>query len=137
MEFWEYNEHNIDGKGRLVLPSSFRTAFEQGGVLTYQGTHVAIMEPAEWTKRLREMTNSGAYSKAELGFIKSMVTVFTPDSQNRVTIPTRLRERAGLDREVAMIGMGSHVAVYPRDAWQALEHDLVDSDLSTRLSEAL
>jgi MraZ protein len=135
VEFWDYNEHNIDGKGRLVLPSSFRSAFTDGGVLTYQGTYVAIMTPAEWEKRLREMTASGVYSAKELNFVKSMVTVFQPDAQNRVTIPARLRDRVGLDREVAMIGMGRHIAVYPRQVWLALEDDLA-GDLSTRLSEA-
>jgi MraZ protein len=138
VEFWEYNEHNIDGKGRLVLPSSFRSAFEKGGVLTLQGSFVAMMQPAEWDKALRKMTAGGDYSTRELNYIKSFVTVFTPDAQNRVTVPARLRQRAGLDREVAMIGMGGHIAIYPRDVWLALEDDLsAGGDLDDRLADAL
>jgi len=142
VEFWEYNEHNIDGKGRLVLPSSFRAAFQDGGVMTFQGSHMALHQPAGWEKALRRMETGGEYTKRELGYVKSFVTLFTPDGQSRVTIPARLREAVGLDREVAMIGMGTHVAVYPRDVWKALEAELaagVDGGpgLSDRLAEAL
>ncbi|MGI9579566.1 MAG: division/cell wall cluster transcriptional repressor MraZ [Microthrixaceae bacterium] len=138
MDFWEYNEHNIDDKGRLVLPSSFRSAFEGGGVLTLQGNFVAMMQPSRWEYVLRKMTESGQYSNRELNYIKSFVTVFTPDGQNRVTIPSRLRDRVGLTREVALIGMGQHIAIYPRDAWQALESDMAaGGDLDERLSDAL
>jgi MraZ protein len=138
VDFWEYNEHNIDDKGRLVLPSSFRSAFEDGGVLTLQGSFVAMMQPTRWDQVLRKMTDSGQYSTRELNYIKSFVTVFTPDGQNRVTIPARLRERVGLGREVALIGMGHHIAIYPRDAWQAIESDMAaGTDLDERLSDAL
>lgn len=138
MDFWEYNEHNIDDKGRLVLPSSFRSAFEGGGVLTLQGSFVAMMQPARWEQVLRKMTDSGQYSTRELNYIKSFVTVFTPDGQNRVTIPARLRERVGLEREVALIGMGQHIAIYPRESWQAIESDMATGgDLDERLSDAM
>lgn len=138
MDFWEYNEHNIDDKGRLVLPSSFRSAFEGGGVVTLQGNFIAMMQPARWEQVLRKMTDSGQYSTRELSYIKSFVTVFTPDGQNRVTIPARLRERVGLTREVALIGMGQHIAIYPRESWQAIESDMAaGGDLDERLSDAL
>lgn len=142
MEFWDYNEHNIDGKGRLVLPSSFRSAFEDGGVLTFQGNYVALHEPSAWDQALRRMQNSGEYTKLELNYVKSLVTTFTPDAQNRVMIPIRLRERVGLDREVALIGMGNHIALYPRDVWREIEAELdraVDGrpSLSDRLAEVL
>ena len=40
-----------------------------------------------------------------------------PDKQGRVTIPAALREYAGLDREVTVIGQGSHVEVWDSGAW--------------------
>ena len=64
--------------------------------------------------------------------------MFSPDGQNRVTIPARLRERVGLGRELALIGMGHHIAIYPRDAWHAIESELAaGGDLDDRLSDAL
>ena len=138
VDFWEYNEHNIDDKGRLVLPASFRSAFEGGGVLTFVGRSVGIFEHARWDAKLRQLRDSGDFSNDEIRLVKSLVTEFTPDSQNRVTLPARLRERAGIEREVALIGMGDHVAVYARDAWKAFEARLdAGGDLADRLSEAI
>lgn len=138
MDFWEYNEHNIDGKGRLVLPASFRAAFEGGGVLTFQGKYVGIFEHSRWDAHLRQLRESGDFTTEEIRYVKSLVTEFTPDSQNRVTLPARLRERTGIEREVALIGMGEHIAVYARDEWKAFEAQVdVGGDLADRLSEAL
>ncbi len=138
MDFWEYNEHNIDGKGRLVLPASFRDAFEDGGVLTFQGRYLAIFEHSRWQAKMRTMRDSGDFTAEELRYVKSFVTEFKPDSQNRVTIPVRLRERAGIDKEVALIGMGEHISVYARDEWKSFEQRLdAGGDLADRLAEAL
>lgn len=135
VDFWEYNEHNIDAKGRLVLPSTFRPAFEGGGVLTFQGRYVGIFERPRWVAHLRDMTDSGEFSAEEIHYVKSFVTEFTPDAQNRVTVPARLRARSGIDREVALIGMGDHIAVYPRDEWKAFEERLdAGGDLADRLT---
>lgn len=138
VDFWEYNEHNIDGKGRLVLPASFRAAFEGGGVLTFQGKYVGIFEHSRWDAHLRQLRDSGDFTTDEIRLVKSLVTEFTPDAQNRVTLPARLRARTGIEREVALIGMGDHVAVYARDEWKAFEAEVdTGGDLADRLSEAL
>lgn len=40
-----------------------------------------------------------------------------PDKQGRVTIPAALRDYAGLSRDLAVIGSGSHVEIWDMDAW--------------------
>jgi len=41
-----------------------------------------------------------------------------PDRQGRVSIPPVLRQYAGLDRDVAVIGTGSRVEVWDLAAWE-------------------
>ncbi len=142
MDFWEYNEHTIDGKGRLVLPSSFREAFAGGGVLTNQGDHVALLTPAGWDIAFRAMRDSQDFSPRELSVVKSFASRFHADAQNRVTLPPRLRQAVGLERDVALIGMGNHVALYPRDRWHQLEGEVLavpadGASLADRLAVAL
>jgi MraZ protein len=143
VDFWEYNEHTIDGKGRLVLPSSFRAAFADGGVLTNQGDYVGLHTPSTWEQAFRAMRDSENFTVRELAVVKSFVTRFEPDAQNRVTLPSRLRTAVGLERDVALIGMGNHVALYPRDRWQVLEGEVlggaggVGPSLAERLAVAL
>lgn len=40
-----------------------------------------------------------------------------PDKQGRVSIPAKLREYAGLGRDVAVIGTGTRVEVWDARAW--------------------
>lgn len=142
MDFWEFNEHSIDGKGRLVLPSSFRSAFEAGGVLSNLGDHIGIHTATGWEAAYRKMRDQGGYTPREMAVIRSFATRFTLDSQNRVHLPGRLRSAVGVEREVALIGMGDHIALYPRDRWYEIESQtFAPSDggesLAERLAEAL
>ncbi len=40
-----------------------------------------------------------------------------PDSQGRVTLPTRLLEFAGVSREATVIGVQDHIEIWERTAW--------------------
>jgi MraZ protein len=40
-----------------------------------------------------------------------------PDKQGRVTLPQQLRQYAGLDRELAVIGAGSRAEIWDAEAW--------------------
>ena len=50
-----------------------------------------------------------------------------PDKQGRVLIPPRLREYAGLDGEVVIAGLSSHVEVWNPDSWSE-ERERVEGD---------
>jgi MraZ protein len=41
-----------------------------------------------------------------------------PDKQGRITIPPILREYAGLDRELAVVGMDTRIEIWDAAAWQ-------------------
>jgi MraZ protein len=40
-----------------------------------------------------------------------------PDKQRRVTIPPMLRDYAGLDRELTVIGAGNRAEIWSTEAW--------------------
>ena len=42
-----------------------------------------------------------------------------PDKQHRVTIPPMLREYAGLDRELTVIGAGNRAEIWDTASWNA------------------
>jgi MraZ protein len=55
-----------------------------------------------------------------------------PDKQHRVTVPAMLREYAGLDRELTVIGAGSRAEIWDTAAWNeyysATETAFADTD---------
>ena len=121
MDFYDTFEHTIDGKGRLVLPASYRAAFTGGGFVTYLGRYAALFTPSEWEKYRRRLEQSGQFSRDQLQYLFSFVTPFQPDAQNRIGVSQRLREKVGLERDVTIVGSVSHAAIYPRDEWTRVE----------------
>ncbi len=124
VDFYDTFEHTIDGKGRLVLPASFRSAFADGGFVTYLGKYAALFTTDEWQKYRRRLEQSGQFTREQLQYLFSFVTPFQPDAQNRIGISQRLRDKVGLDRDVTIVGSGSHAALYAREAWRVLEESI-------------
>lgn len=117
--------HNprLDDKGRLILPAKFRDELA-GGVVITKGQErclyvFPVAEFATIAAQLREqpMTHKAARAYSRVFFASAHDEV--PDKQGRVTIPSHLREYAGLDRELAVIGASKHVEIWDRQAWDA------------------
>ena len=70
-------------------------------------------------------------------FFFSGVVDAVPDKQGRVLVPPKLAERAGLDREVVVVGVYDHLEIWDRKAWTEHLHAVegrVD-DVAERLAE--
>jgi len=121
MEFFDQFEHTIDDKGRMVLPAAYRNAFTEGGYLALVRDYAALFTPEGWERYRRRLELSGQFRPRQMQVLMSYVSPFTPDSQHRIAVNPRLRDKAGLGREVTIVGSSSHAAIYSRDAWAALE----------------
>ncbi|CAN5533932.1 division/cell wall cluster transcriptional repressor MraZ [soil metagenome] len=130
MEFFDQFEHTIDDKGRLVLPAAYRNAFVDGGFLALIGNYAGLFTADGWEKYRRRLELSGKFERQQLQVLLSFVSPFTPDSQHRIAINSRLRGKVGLGREVTIVGSGSHAAIYARDVWAAIEEDALAPDES-------
>jgi MraZ protein len=128
MEFFDQFEHTIDDKGRMVLPAAYRNAFAEGGFLAFLGGYAALFTTDGWEKYRRRLELSGQFSRQQLQVVLSYVSPFVPDSQHRIAVNPRLRNKVGLEREVTIVGSGSHAAIYARDAWAMLEDDAMAPD---------
>lgn len=113
----------LDDKARLILPARFRDGLADGVVITKGQERCLYAFPtaefAAIAERLREqpMTHKAARAYTRVFFASAHDEV--PDRQGRVTIPGHLREYAGLDRELAVIGASTHVEIWDRQAWEA------------------
>lgn len=67
--------------------------------------------------RAAPMTHKAARAYNRVFFASAHDEV--PDKQGRVTIPAHLREYAGLERELAVIGASSRVEIWDAVAWQS------------------
>ncbi|HEV7896926.1 MAG TPA: division/cell wall cluster transcriptional repressor MraZ [Planosporangium sp.] len=113
----------LDEKGRLILPAKFRDELAGGVVITKgQERCLYVFPVAEFARiagQLREqpMTHKAARAYSRVFFASAHDEV--PDKQGRVTIPGHLREYAGLDRELVVIGASTRVEIWDRQAWDS------------------
>jgi len=113
----------LDDKGRVILPAKFRDELSSGLVITrglerclfvfsqreFENVHDKIRQAPLTDKRGRDFVRmflSGA--SQELA-----------DTQHRVTIPSALREYAGLGRDLTVIGVGNRAEIWDTAAWDS------------------
>ncbi|GAA3673769.1 division/cell wall cluster transcriptional repressor MraZ [Micrococcus yunnanensis] len=111
----------LDEKSRLILPAKFREELAEGLVLTRGQERCVYVFSAREFERVHEQMRSAPLSSRQA---RDYIRVFlsgasdeVPDKQGRVTVPAPLRQYAGLDRDVTVIGAGTRVEIWDSESW--------------------
>ena len=111
------SDHNLDAKGRVILPSEFRAELGDSFYITMGFNRcVQVMSEEEFDRlrsQIRELPADKALSLQYL--LISPAKSVTPNSQGRVMIPQKLREDAGLSGEVTVVGMDSRIEIWDKE----------------------
>ncbi|MDR2114378.1 MAG: division/cell wall cluster transcriptional repressor MraZ [Bifidobacteriaceae bacterium] len=122
-EAWGASFIKLDEKNRVILPSKARPALADGVYLTRgQEQCVYLFSRPQFDahkEKNRQETAPGVPLRAfERVFFSSVVTQDL-DKQGRITVPALLREYAGLERELVVIGMDDRMEIWDAGRWQA------------------
>ena len=111
----------LDEKGRLILPAKYREELAEGLVLTRgQERRLYVFSVREFERVHEQLRAAPLSSKQARDYIRVFLSGASdevPDKQGRVTIPPPLRDYAGLDRELAVIGAGTRAEIWDARAW--------------------
>ena len=114
--------HNIDAKGRIILPSKFRSELGERFIVTkgfdgclYGYSVEAWKEIEEKIKTLPLVTGKDARNFTRFFFSSAIECEI--DTQGRILISSSLREFASLQKEVAIIGVSSRIEFWSKDKW--------------------
>ena len=120
--------HNIDDKGRLTIPARFRAALAEGcyvsrgfdqNLLVYTKADFEAISARASRKSLTDPANRDLWR-----MFYGAAHEDTPDGQGRIMIPQYLRDYAGLDGEVRIVGIGQFVEVWAAEAWADKQKEL-------------
>lgn len=121
--FMGEHHHNVDDKGRLIIPSRFREELGKTFVITRGMDHCLFIYPMnEWEKleqKLKELPFTKKDARAFTRFFFSGAAECELDKQGRISIPSTLRHYAGLTKETVVIGVSSRVEVWSKEKWEA------------------
>ncbi|WP_204399745.1 division/cell wall cluster transcriptional repressor MraZ [Arcanobacterium pluranimalium] len=116
-------EPRLDDKGRLILPAKFRDQLAGGLVITRGQEHCLYVFPmANFEQHLEKLQQAPITSKEARTYTRVFLSGANdqiPDKQGRINIPVNLREYASLNRELAVIGSGSHVEIWDLESWNS------------------
>lgn len=111
----------LDDKGRVILPVKFREPLAAGLVLTKGQDRCVVVWPADrFAEYANDLRTASLTSEKTRGFTRvffSSAFDDVPDKQGRVTVPPSLRDYAGLDRELVVVGADTRIEIWDAAAW--------------------
>lgn len=113
----------LDDKGRIILPAKFRDELANGLVLARgQERCIYVFSAEGFASQVEKIRQAPLTSKLARDYVRIFLSGASderPDKQHRVTIPPALREYAGLDRDLTVIGAGDRAEIWATEAWNA------------------
>ncbi len=113
---------NLDAKGRLAIPMRYREAIQEqcGGrlVLTYSAFDsgaLYLYPEQEWERVRDEVTGLSTFNPGHRSLQRKLVgsaSAVEPDGNGRIQLPQTLRQVAGLEKRVVLLGMGSRFEIW-------------------------
>jgi len=120
-------QHQIDIKGRLSVPSRFREVltsnYDERLIITNFDQCLWAYPVPEWIDLEKRVSSLPQF----MDEVKALQRVFISaacecpiDKQGRILIPPLLREYAGMESDVVIVGMTKKFELWARQRWDAV-----------------
>ncbi len=114
-------QHNLDAKGRLIIPAKFRSELGMNMIVT-QGLDgcLSIYTKEAWDKiyaQLQLLPTTKKEARAFVRILTSKASEVEIDNQGRILIPAGLLKQAHIEKECTIVGAGEKVEIWASDAW--------------------
>jgi MraZ protein len=117
----EYS-HNIDAKGRIIIPSKLREQLGEQFMITKGFEGCLFVYPMDVWEELAENLAKLPSNQKSARFLQrnflSGAAEAEPDKQGKVLITQPHREFAALTKEVVIIGVSKRVEIWDAQRWK-------------------
>ena len=120
--FYGSYSHNLDNKGRLVVPSKMRDELGAKAYILkgYDGC-LSIYKEADFAKLMEKINSLSFNKKSARLFIRAQldsVCELEIDRQGRALLPTSLLNRYNIGKEVIVVGVYDHIEVWNKKDYE-------------------
>ena len=123
-------QHNIDAKGRLIMPAKFRQDLGYSFIVTRGLDGCLFGYPIEnWAKveeKLEQLPLSKKDARKFTRFFYSAATEVEVDKQGRINLPQTLIDFAKIDKSCRVIGVSDRIEIWSSEVWEAFAADMED-----------
>ena len=115
-------EHSLDAKGRLIMPAKLREDIGEKFIVT-KGLDGCLFgfSQTEWNNfedKLKTLPLTNKNARDFVRFFLSGATECEIDKQGRFLIASNLRDYADMEKEVAIIGVGTRIEIWNKEKWK-------------------
>lgn len=132
-------DHKIDKKGRVFIPSAFREELGEGFIICkgiFGKKCLCVYSNEEWNALVEKIgTLPAAKSSSVKRFLYDGAFSVEFDTQGRILVPPTLREYAGFDSEVHIIGMHTNLEIWDAETWNNEREDNTLESVSAVMEE--
>jgi MraZ protein len=135
-------QHNLDDKGRLMIPARYRDLLEGGAFIT-QGFDKCLMVMTESYfkqvyERIESMNLADPIARLLRRLILSNAYPVEADKVGRILVPQNLRAFLGIENgELIVAGQGEYFEVWTPALWSEQMAQLQDAEANTQRFSAL
>jgi len=115
----------LDAKGRLAIPARHRDALAQAGshlVMTAHPHRCLLLYPAQAWEPIRDKILAAPSFDQRSAALKRILVGNARDCEvdnaGRILVAPELRDTAELDKQVWLVGMGSHFELWSDAGWR-------------------
>jgi len=123
--------HNMDVKGRMNFPTKLREQIGDTFIITKGLDGCLFVYSNEGFEELAEKIRQVPLSKGrELQrFFMAGACEAEADKQGRILIPQALREYAGLETNVVVIGASTRAEIWDKSKWDSFNEEFTENKL--------
>ena len=123
-------QHNVDLKGRLIIPSKFREQLGDRVVVTKGLDGCLYLYSTEaWEAFLGKFGSMNLLSPEDRKLKRYFVAGASEcefDKQGRILLPSSLRNAAGIEKDVVLAGMIDHIEIWDKQRCEGTSGDVDD-----------
>ena len=136
-------QHNLDAKGRIIIPSKFRDELNTTFIIArgFDGC-LTVYSLKQWEKMFEEVNKLPTTKLAARKYIRMLTataTECTLDNQGRIQIPAFLSQPVNIKKECVVIGANDHIEIWDKQTWDSyyLEASASFEEVAENLSELI
>lgn len=135
--------HNLDAKGRVIIPAKFREQLSYNIILT-RGLDgcITVYTQDQWQiiyEQLKKLPTTKRESRMYIHMITSKAAEVEIDKQGRVLIPSSLISEANIEKACVIVGAADHFEIWSQESWDAYYQTASESfeDIAESLTDFL
>lgn len=119
--------HSLDQKGRLTIPAKYRELLGGEVIITKGFDMNLLVMPSEvfesWANQINDQNYADPNARLLRRYLFSNGEQVEVDRTGRILIPQYLREKANLNTEIVIVGVGNFFEIWSKENWE--QHKLV------------